>query len=153
MCRHHWLITQYWFNNAKIVKQRAEGHGFTFAKYEISHLLQWPWTWVYFHEISNVTSFAMATKASHTTSHEIVLSPPCSQWKRCIPLGSKGWLQMQCDTIWTKIQKRLNLVRNAVEKTFESKWKKGMIGWANNQVPTLGPTHNIKSVQCELKGK
>ncbi len=28
--------------NAKIVGPGVEGHGFAFAKYEISHLLQWP---------------------------------------------------------------------------------------------------------------
>ncbi len=60
---------------------------------------------------------------------------------------------MQCDTSRTKVWKRLKLVRNVVEKASESKQKKEMIGWANNQAPALGPTHNLKSVGCELKGK
>jgi len=42
---------------------------------------------------------------------------------------------------------------NVVEKTSKGKQKKGMIGQVNNQVFALGPTHNLKHVQCELKGK
>jgi hypothetical protein len=110
-------------------------------------------TWVCFHEIWNLTSFAMATKTSQTTSCEVVLSSRCSQWNKLIPIGSKGWLQMQCDTSRTKRWERPNLVRNAMEKTSKNKRKKRMIGWANNQALTLGPAYNLKSVWCELEGK
>jgi hypothetical protein len=46
-----------------------------------------------------------------------------------------------------------NLVRKAMEKTFKGKYKKGMNRRANNQAFTLNPTHNLKHIQCELKGK
>jgi hypothetical protein len=135
MCKHHQLITQCRLNDVKIVKQGAGGHGSALTKYEISHFLQWP--------------------QKHLTQHHVKSSfhPPCSQWKNWIPIGSKGWLQMQCDTSRTKGWERPNLVRNAVEKTSKSKQKKGMTGWANNQTLAFDPTHNLKSVWCELKGK
>jgi hypothetical protein len=36
-----------------------------------------------------------------------------------------------------KDEKDPNLVHNVVEKTFEGKWKKRIIGWANNQTSAL----------------
>jgi hypothetical protein len=39
------------------------------------------------------------------------------------------------------------------EKTFEAKWKKMMIGWADNQVPTFGFTQHLKRARCESEGK
>jgi hypothetical protein len=60
---------------------------------------------------------------------------------------------MQCDTSRIKGWERPNLVCNVVEKTSKSKRKKGMIGWANNQMPALDLAHNIKSVRCKLEGK
>jgi hypothetical protein len=44
-------------------------------------------------------------------------------------------------------------VCNAIEKTFETKQKKGMIEHVDNQVFTFDLIHNFKHAQCELKGK
>jgi hypothetical protein len=60
---------------------------------------------------------------------------------------------MQCDTPKTNRLEKLNLMCNVVEKTSESKQKKGMNGCANNQALALGPTQNLKCVQCILEGK
>ncbi len=38
-----------------------------------------------------------------------------------------------------------------MEKTFEAKWKRGMIAQAKNQVPTLSPAHDLKCARCKLK--
>jgi len=51
-------------------------------------------TWIFFYETWNPAIFTMVTKTICTTSCEAIFSPPCTQWKRCIPIGSKGWLQM-----------------------------------------------------------
>jgi hypothetical protein len=51
-------------------------------------------TWVCFCETWNPTFLMMVTKRIHTTSCEAIFSPPCTQWKRWIPVGSKAWLQM-----------------------------------------------------------
>jgi hypothetical protein len=88
----------------------------------------------------------MATKSSYTTSCEVVLSPPCAQQTRWIPIRSKGWLQMQCGTPRIERWERPNLVCNALEKTSKGRQKKGMTRHANNQTPTLGPTHDLKRV-------
>jgi hypothetical protein len=53
---------------------------------------------------------------------------------------------MQCDTPRIKRWERFNLIHNALEKTFEGRWGKGMIRQANNQAFTLGPTHNLKHI-------
>jgi hypothetical protein len=42
---------------------------------------------------------------------------------------------------------------NAMEKTFEARWKRGMIMQAKNQVPALSTTHDLKCAGCKLKGK
>jgi len=42
---------------------------------------------------------------------------------------------------------------NAMEKTFEAKWKRGMITQAKNQMPALSPTHDLKCAQYKSKGK
>jgi hypothetical protein len=37
-------------------------------------------------------------------------------------------------------------VCNAIEKTFESKWNKGMTWWVKNQTPIVGFAHDFKHV-------
>jgi len=74
-----------------------------------------------FRKTWNLTSFIMIAKTSHTTSCEAILSSPYIQWRRWIPIGSKCWLQMQCDTLRIKGWEKFNLMCNAVEKTFEGK--------------------------------
>jgi hypothetical protein len=32
------------------------------------------------------------------------------------------------------------------EKNIKSRWENGMIGWANNQAPELGPAHDFKCI-------
>ncbi len=44
-------------------------------------------------------------------------------------------------------------MRNVVGKKYEGKQKKKMIGHANNQAPTLGPTQNFKHISCKLEDK
>ncbi len=44
-------------------------------------------------------------------------------------------------------------MRNVVEKTFENRWKKGMIGQANDQKLASSPAHDLRHVQCESKNK
>jgi hypothetical protein len=44
---------------------------------------------------------------------------------------------MQCDNPKANGWERPNLVCIVKEKTFEVKWKKRMMRWANNQAPTL----------------
>jgi hypothetical protein len=44
-------------------------------------------------------------------------------------------------------------MHNAVEKSFETMWKKKMDGRVDNQVFTPGITHNLKCAQCESQGK
>jgi len=75
MCKHHQLSTQCQFVNVKTI--RGGGR-----------------TWVCFRETWNPTFLIMVTKRIHTTSCEAIFSPPCTQWKRWIPIGSKAWLQM-----------------------------------------------------------
>jgi hypothetical protein len=53
----------------------------------------------------------------------------------------------------TKGWERPNLVCNAMEKTSNGRWKKGMTQRINNQVPALGLAHNFKCSQCESDGK
>jgi hypothetical protein len=110
-------------------------------------------TWVYFCRKWNWTSLTMAMKASHTTSCEAIFSPSCTQWRRWIPIRFKGWLQIQFDTPKTKKWEKPNLMCNVVEKTYKRRHKKWMIGWVNNQVFALGPTHNLKHAQCDLGWK
>jgi len=69
----------------------------------------------------------MIVKASRKTSCKAIFSSLCVQRKKWMHIGSKGELQMQCDTPRTKKWERLNLVHNMMEKTFESKQKKEMI--------------------------
>jgi hypothetical protein len=38
-------------------------------------------------------------------------------------------------------------------ETFETKRKKGIIGWVDNQAPIFGHSHNLKCVQWESQGK
>jgi hypothetical protein len=38
-----------------------------------------------------------------------------------------------------------------MEKTFKGRRKKRMNGHVNNQALALGPTHDLKHVQCESK--
>jgi hypothetical protein len=66
----------------------------------------------------------MDVKTSRITLCEVILSPPCSQQKRWIPIGSKGWLQMQRDTSRSKGWERPNLVCNAMKKYLEVGEKK-----------------------------
>ncbi len=42
---------------------------------------------------------------------------------------------------------------NAMEKTFEARWKKRMIAQAKNKVPALSPTHDLKCARCKSKNK
>jgi hypothetical protein len=46
---------------------------------------------------------------------------------------------------------RPNLIHNVKEKTSKSKQKHGMTRQANSQVPTLGPTQDLKHVPCKSK--
>jgi hypothetical protein len=59
---------------------------------------------------------------------------------------------MQCDTLRTKGWENPTQC-NVVEKTFETRWKKRMIGQIDNQMPTFSPTYNLKHTQCKLEGK
>ncbi len=88
-----------------------------------------------------------------TTSCKVVVSSPCAQWNRWIFVGSKGWIQMQCDNPRTKGWEKPNLMHNAMKKPFENRWKKRMIGQANNQMLTSSPAHDLRHVQCESKNK
>jgi len=137
MWKHHGLIIECWFNNVKIVKQGAEGHGTSFAKYEISHVLQWPWTWVYFQKISSVTSLTIAAKASHTTSCEAILSPLCSQWKRCNKSST-----FQVGNFGTMTSKEINLTPQMGKKI--CRWIKKALGY-NNELKPKSLSKNLKT--------
>jgi hypothetical protein len=101
-------------------------------------------TWVSFYETSNLAFLAMVMKTSCTISCEIVFSSQCTQQRKWIHIGSKSWLQIQCDTLRIKRWKRLNLVHNAMEKTSKGKWKKKMTKHVNNQAPTPSLTRDFK---------
>jgi hypothetical protein len=53
---------------------------------------------------------------------------------------------MQSETPRTKGWERSNLVRNAMEKKIESRQKKGMARWANNQMLTFSLAHDFMHV-------
>jgi hypothetical protein len=116
MCRHHQLIAQCQFNYAKLQGKGQKNMG----------LLS-----------KDLAFFIMDVKASHITLSEVILSPPCAQKKKWIPIGSKGWLQMQCDTPRNKGWERPNLVCNAMQKCFKIGKKKGQLNRLTNKRPHL----------------
>jgi hypothetical protein len=64
--------------------------------------------------------------------------------KKVDPHRIQRLVTMWCDTLRIKRWERPNLMCNVVEKTFEGKQKKRMIGWANNQVFAPSPAHDLK---------
>jgi hypothetical protein len=109
-------------------------------------------TWVFSQRMWKPASLMINTKASRTTSWEVVLSPPWAQQRKWIPIRFKSWPQMQCDKQrlrgkggptkctmqWTKLLKSI---------------KKGIIEWTNNHTPTLGLAQDLTHAWCESKGK
>jgi hypothetical protein len=108
-------------------------------------------TWVRSCKMWNPTSFVLDAKASHSESWETIFSPPWAQWKKWILLGSKGWPQMQCNKPRAKGWGRPNWMHNVVKLFFEINWKKMIIDWTDNHIPTLGPTQDFRHAQCKFK--
>jgi hypothetical protein len=109
-------------------------------------------TWVYSHKIWNLTSLVIDAKTSRLTSWEVVLSPSHAQRKRWIPIGSKGWSQMQCDKLRFKGWGKPHWMRNILKKTSKVN-RKRITRWIDNQAPTPGPKQDCRCTQCESKGK
>jgi len=88
----------------------------------------------------------MVTRVYRTTLCETVLFSPCMQRKIWIPIGSTGWLQMQCDTPRIKRWEIPNLMHNVVEKTPKHIWKKSVIRQVIYQALAPSLTHDLKCV-------
>jgi hypothetical protein len=109
--------------------------------------------WVCSHATWKLAFLMMDVKASHIGSWDTIFSPPWAQQRKRIPMGPKGWPQMQCDKSKANRGGRPNLFCIAKKKTFEAKCKKKMTRRPNNQVPIHGLTQDLKCAQCKSKGK
>jgi hypothetical protein len=105
MCKHHRLTTHCQLDGAKIVGQGQKDMGL-FLQDKKSHI-----------------SYNGHKIISQNIMQGCPL-PTMSKQRKWISIGSKSWLQMQCDTPRTKRIVRPNLVCNAMEKTYEARWKK-----------------------------
>jgi hypothetical protein len=100
MCKDCQLITHCWLHDAKIVRQGQKDMGLFLQdiKSHISH------------------------NGHKIISDKIIKGhplPTMSEQRNWISIGSKSWLQMQCDTPRIKRMDRPNLVCNAMEKIYE----------------------------------
>ncbi len=93
----------------------------------------------------------MEAKASRIASCDAIHSPPWEKQRRWVPVGSKGWPQMQWIAPKANEWERPNLVRNAKEKTLEGRQKGGMTGQTKKQTFAPRFTQDLKCAWCKLK--